>query len=106
MYADIYDQVKADPEFQNLVKKRRKFSLQLTTLILLVYFSFILTIAYAPSIFGISLFEGSVTSIGIPIGVGIIIFSFALTGIYVRKANKDFDATLNRLKDDLGIKHD
>ena len=37
---------------------------------------------------------------------GIIIIAFALTGIYVKKANTDFDKTLNRLKDDVGVKHD
>jgi len=106
MYADIYDKIKADPEFQALVRQRRQFSLILTAITLLVYFSFILILAYAPEIFGRPLFEGSVTSLGIPVGIGIIIMAFTLTGIYVKKANTDFDATLNRLKDDVGVKHD
>ncbi len=106
MYADIYDKIKADPEFQVLVKQRRRFALSLTTIILIVYFSFILTLAYAPSVFATPLFEGSVISLGIPVGIGIIIIAFALTGIYVKKANTDFDTTLNRLKDDVGVKHD
>jgi len=106
MYADIYDKIKADDAFQALVKQRRRFSLILTGIILLVYFSFILTLAYAPCVFATPLYKGGVTSIGIPVGIGIIIIAFALTGIYVRKANTDFDATLNRLKDDVGVKHD
>jgi len=106
MYADIYDKIKADDEFQTLVKQRRKFSLILTSIVLVIYFSFILTLAYAPSFFATALYEGSVTSIGIPVGICIIIIAFVLTGVYVRKANTDFDATLNRLKDDVGVKHD
>ncbi len=106
MYTDIYDKIKMDPEFQHLVKKRQRFSLILTSIILVVYFGFILTIAYAPSIFAIPIATGSVTTLGIPVGLGIILLSFILTGIYVRKANKDFDEILNRLKDDVGIKHD
>ena len=106
MYADIYDKIKADNEFQTLVKQRRRFSLILTSLTLIVYFSFILTLAYAPSVFATPVYEGSVISLGIPVGIGIIIIAFALTGFYVRKANKDFDATLNRLKDDVGVAHD
>ena len=106
MYTDIYNQIKADKEYQALVKKRRKFALTLTFIILVIYFSFILTLAYAPSFFAISLSEDSVTTLGIPLGVGIIVFSFILTGIYVRKANHEFDSILNRLKDDLGIQHD
>lgn len=106
MYADIYDQVKADPEFVALVKRRRKFSLLLTAIILTVYFGFILTIAYAPSIFATALWKGSVTTLGIPVGVGVIFIAFILTGIYVKKANTEFDTILNRLKDDVGVKHD
>lgn len=106
MYADIYNQIKADPEFKALVKKRRKFSLLLTFIILAVYFSFILTIAYAPALFSMPLGEKSVTTVGIPVGIGIILVSFILTGIYVRRANNDFDLILERLKDDLGVKHD
>jgi len=106
MYADIYDKIKADPEFQTLIKQKRRFSLILTFITLTVYFSFILTLAYAPSVFAAPLFEGSVISIGIPVGIGIILIAFILTGIYVKKANTDFDAILNRLKDDVGVKHD
>ena len=106
MYTDIYNQIKADPEYQTLVKRRRKFALTLTVIMLVVYFSFILTLAYAPYIFAIPLSNNGVTTLGIPVGVGIILFSFLLTGIYVRKANHEFDVILNRLKDDLGIKHD
>ncbi len=106
MYRDIYDKIKEDAEFKTLVKKRRKFSLILTSTILAVYFSFILTIAYAPSFFATALCQGSVTTLGIPVGIGIILISFILTGVYVRRANREFDLILNRLKDDVGVKHD
>jgi len=106
MYEDIYDKIKQDPEFQTLVKKRRRFSLLLTSIMLSVYFSFILTLAFAPSVFATPLYEGSVTSVGIPVGIAIILISFLLTGIYVKKANTDFDVTLNKLKDGVGVKHD
>ena len=35
--------------------------------------------------------EGSVTTVGIPVGIAIIVVAFLLTGIYVRRANKEFD---------------
>ena len=37
---------------------------------------------------------GMVTSIGIPMGVGVIILTILITNIYVRRANSEFD-TLN-----------
>ena len=45
-------------------------------------------------------------TVGIPVGIGVIVISFLLTGIYVKKANHEFDAILNRLKDDVGVPHD
>jgi hypothetical protein len=35
---------------------------------------------------------GAVTTIGIPVGILIIVAAFVLTGIYVRRANAEFDA--------------
>jgi uncharacterized membrane protein (DUF485 family) len=32
-----------------------------------------------------------VTSIGIPLGVGVIIFTIVITNVYVRRANTEFD---------------
>ena len=106
MYSEIYKKIDADPVFHQLVKKRRSFALKLSAVMLGIYFAFILTIAYAPSVFGTALFEGSVTTIGIPVGVAVIFSAFILTGIYVRKANSDFDRTLNKLKDDVGVPHE
>jgi uncharacterized membrane protein (DUF485 family) len=34
-----------------------------------------------------------VTSLGVPLGVGVIAFTIVLTWIYVRRANTEFDAT-------------
>lgn len=106
MYSKIYKEIDADPVFHLLVKKRRSFALKLSAVMLSAYFAFILTIAYAPDIFGIPLFEGSVTTIGIPVGVAVILSAFVLTGIYVRKANSEFDKILNKLKDDVGVAHE
>ena len=62
---------------------------------LAIYYGFILIIAFAPSVLGTPIAPGAVTTIGIPIGVLIIVAAFVLTGIYVRRANSEFDA-LNR----------
>jgi len=90
MSADLYEQVKLNPKFNQLVKERSRWAWTLSSIILIMYFSFILLIAFVPEWLGISLFGGVIT-IGIPIGVFIIVTAFILTGIYVHKANKDFD---------------
>lgn len=55
------------------------------------YFTFILIIAFAPSIFATPVFEDGIITWGIPIGIVIILLSFFLTGVYVLRANTEFD---------------
>ncbi len=90
MSADLYEQVKQNPKFYDLVKQRSRWAWGLASIILVMYFSFILLIAFFPEGLGMALSNGVIT-IGIPIGVLIIVVAFILTGIYVHKANKDFD---------------
>ncbi len=52
---------------------------------LVVYYSFILVIAFSPATFAVKLGEG-VTTVGIPVGLGVIIIAFVLTGIYTSKS--------------------
>ncbi len=90
MSADLYEQVKKNHKFHQLVKQRSRWAWGLSSIILIMYFPFILLIAFFPAWLGQSL-TGGVITIGIPIGVLIIVMSFVLTGVYVHKANKDFD---------------
>lgn len=91
--------IKNDPNFQELVTKRSKFAWTLTVAMLVVYFAFILTIAFDPSALGTPLGDDTVTTVGIPVGMAIIVFAFALTGIYVRRANTEFDALTAKIKE-------
>mgnify|MGYP000568322972 CR=1 FL=1 len=90
MSADLYEQVKQNPKFQELVKQRSRWAWSLSSIILVMYFTFILLIAFAPAVLAQTI-AGSVITIGIPLGVLIIVAAFVLTGVYVHKANKDFD---------------
>lgn len=84
------DRITASPKFQELVGKRNRLTRQLTTVILIIYFAFVLVVAFAPGLLAIRLGSG-VTTIGIPVGILIILAAFGLTGLYVRKANREFD---------------
>ncbi|MDQ7044124.1 MAG: DUF485 domain-containing protein [Sulfurimonas sp.] len=98
MNKELVEKIKANPDYQKLVKTRTAFSVKLTVAMLVVYFTFILTIAFNPSALGTPLSSDTVTSIGIPIGIAIIIFAFVLTGIYTRRANGEFDDLSNKIK--------
>jgi uncharacterized membrane protein (DUF485 family) len=91
MNADLYEHVTNNPKFHQLVAKRSRLAWGLSLIIVLMYFSFILLIAFAPDILGQPISETSLITIGIPLGIFIIVTAFVLTGIYAYKANKDFD---------------
>ncbi|MDD2905590.1 MAG: DUF485 domain-containing protein [Sulfurimonas sp.] len=99
MHKDLVEKIKNDPNYQELVSKRSSFSLKLTIAMLVVYFAFILTIAFDPSLLGTPLSEGSVTTVGIPVGMAVIVFAFVVTGIYTKRANSEFDDLTNKIKD-------
>ena len=100
MSADQYALVKNNPKFHQLVARRSRLAWGLSCIILLMYFSFILLIAFAPHILGQAINETSVITVGVPVGVFIIITAFVLTGVYVRKANKDFDLINQEIVDE------
>jgi uncharacterized membrane protein (DUF485 family) len=85
------------PQYAELVRKRTRFAFVLSALMLVIYYGFILVIAFAPTIFGAPLTAGSVTTVGFPIGVGVILSAIVLTGIYVWRANTEFDDLTRRL---------
>lgn len=101
MNKDLIQKIKNDPNYQELVSKRNGFAVKLSIAMLVVYFTFILTIAFNPSALGAPLSADSVTTIGIPIGMAVIIFAFILTGIYTKRANGEFDDLNNKIKNSI-----
>lgn len=98
MNKELVDKIKANPDYQELISKRSSFSIKLSIAMLVVYFTFILTIAFNPSALGTPLSDTAVTTVGIPVGIAIIIFAFILTGIYTKRANGEFDDLNNKIK--------
>ncbi len=94
-------QVKNNPKYQKLVKERSKFAWTLSMIMLVVYYAFIMTIAFMPELLAVKIGAGVIT-IGIPIGIAIIFLSFILAGIYVRRANSEFDQLTKEVREELG----
>jgi uncharacterized membrane protein (DUF485 family) len=80
--------------FHELVRKRRTFAWTLTLLMLVIYFGFILTLAFSPQLLGQPIVQGQPTTWGIPIGFGMFVLTFALVAIYVYEANSVHDAII------------
>ena len=90
MSTTAYERIQSSAKFRQLVERRSKLATMLSIIMLVIYFGFILLVAYAPGFLGMPIGSG-VTTIGIPIGLFVIVSAFVLTGIYVSKANTEFD---------------
>ncbi len=88
-----------DIRFQTLVRNRRRFSWSLTVLMLILYFAFILTLAFAPDLLGRRISADQPCTWGIPVGFGMFAVTFALVAVYVVRANTVFDAAASRIKE-------
>ncbi|MGE7990887.1 DUF485 domain-containing protein [Pseudomonas sp. NPDC089554] len=91
MNDSIYRSIQESPRFKELVTKRERFAWILSAIMLGLYCAFILLIAYGPQLLGSKISPDSSITWGIPMGVGLILSAFVLTGIYVRRANGEFD---------------
>ncbi|MEQ4530671.1 MAG: DUF485 domain-containing protein [Mixta sp.] len=97
----IYARIENSARFKELVHKRQRFALILSIIMLILYVGFILLIAFAPGWLGAPLHEGTNVTRGIPIGVGLIVISFILTGVYVWRANGEFDRLTKQILDEV-----
>ena len=91
----------ADDRYQALVRRRSRYGWLLTTIVLVVFFGYILLIAFRRDILAMPI-GGGVTSLGIPLGIGVILAGIVLTGLYVHKANRDFDPAMAALRREYG----
>jgi uncharacterized membrane protein (DUF485 family) len=95
----VVDKIQKNPKYLELRAKRSSFGWTLTLLMMVVYYGYIALIAFNKPFLAQPIGAG-VTSLGIPIGMGVIVFTVLITAIYVRRANSEFDSlTAEILKD-------
>jgi uncharacterized membrane protein (DUF485 family) len=98
---DLVQRVKSDPNYQKLVRTRSRYGWMLTWAVMIVYYGFTLLNAFDKPFMGSRVGEG-VMSWGIPLGLFTILFTIAVTAIYVRRANSEFDALTDAIKRNVG----
>ncbi|MGX5658445.1 DUF485 domain-containing protein [Castellaniella ginsengisoli] len=91
----------SNPRYQQLRRTRLRYGWTLAVIMLLVYYSFIGVIAFDKELFALKLGEGVMTW-GIPAGFGVIVFSVLITGLYVRRANSEFDRLTREIVQEAG----
>ena len=97
METDLAQRIASHPKYQELKAKRSRFGWWLTALMMIVYYGFIVLVAFDKEFLAQRLGEG-VTTLGMPIGLGVILFTIVITGIYVRRANSEFDDLTEEIK--------
>ena len=86
-------------DFRNLVTRRWKVALTLTVALFIVDYGFILLVATQRSLLATRV--GEVTTLGIVLGVAVLVLAWALTAAYVVWANRHYDPEVQRLRDRL-----
>ncbi|GGB30083.1 membrane protein [Sphingomonas metalli] len=80
-----------DPRYRRLVRRRGRLGAVFTGIMLVAYLGYILLVAFDKPLLARPV-AGGATSVGIPLGLGVILLAILLTGLYVRRANREFDA--------------
>jgi uncharacterized membrane protein (DUF485 family) len=86
----IVEKIQSHPKYLELRSKRSSFGWMLTLLMMVVYYGYIALIAFNKPFLAQRMGDG-VMSVGVPIGMGVIVFTVVITAIYVRRANSEYD---------------
>lgn len=97
MDADLLDQIRSSPNYRELVRKRSLLSWTLSLAVAVVYYAYILLIAFRKDLLAARI-GGGVSTWGIPIGLFVVVFTVSVTGFYVLRANLTYDELTVRIK--------
>ena len=101
MDQDVVQRVKSDPNYLKLKETRSRFGWTLTWAMMIVYYGFTLLVAFNKEFMGSRIGDGVMTW-GIPLGLFVIVFTVVITGIYVRRANREYDELSDAIKAKVG----
>ena len=88
---DIVERIQKNPKFLQFVKLRNNYAIVLTILMMIAYYGYILLVAFNKQFLATKVAAGATMSVGIPLGIGVLVFTIVITAIYVRRANSEFD---------------
>jgi cation/acetate symporter len=83
--------MRANPKFKELVTRRSRFAWTLAIVVLVMFYGFVMTVAFNPLSLGQPVAEGSALTVGVAVELFMFIFFWILTAVYVKRANGEFD---------------
>ena len=92
MSSEIYQRIRVNPRFQELVRKRGRFAWTLAWTVLVLFYGFVLLVAFSPSVLGQPVVPGSMLTLGVLGEFCLFVLFWVLTAVYVRRASGEFDA--------------
>ena len=87
----IQTRIRQNPKFAELVSKRTRLAVLLSIIVLVPYYTFMMITAFKPALLAQPISEGSIISIGWPIGAAMLIVFWLTTAVYIYRANGEFD---------------
>lgn len=100
MSSEMYEHMRANPKFQQLVARRGRFAWTLAFVVLAMFYGFVLLVAFKPALLGRPVVQGSMITIGVAFELFMFIFFWVLTAVYVYRANGEFDALTQEIVKD------
>ena len=97
MEEDLVRKIKSNPRYHELVEQALELGWTLTAAVLVVYYGYVLLIAFDKELLAKKLGSGVMT-LGIPLGLFVIVFTVVITGLYVRHANNTYDDLTDKIK--------
>ncbi|BAK72513.1 MAG: DUF485 domain-containing protein [Arcobacter sp.] len=100
MNDELVERIESNPKYKELVSKRNGLGIKLGIFVLVMFYAYILVIAFDKELLSAKVGDG-ITTIAFPIALAILVISFITTLIYVRKANTEFEKLTNEIKKDV-----
>ncbi len=100
MNEELVNTIENHPKYKELLAKRNAFALKLGIFVLVMFYAYILVIAFNKEILATTIGDG-ITTVAFPIALAILVISFITTIIYVRRANGEFEDLTNSIKEDV-----
>ena len=100
MNDELVERIESNPKYKELVSKRNGLGIKLGIFVLVMFYAYILVIAFNKELLATKIGEGVMTA-AFPVGAAIIVISFITTLIYVNRANSEFEDLELSIKNDV-----
>ena len=100
MKDELVDRIENNPKYKELVSKRNGLGIKLGLFVLVMFYTYIMIIAFNKELLATKIGEG-LTTVAFPVALIILVVSFITTLIYVKRANGEFEDLTNEIKEDV-----